>query len=59
MNFRHYTLGQVEYALKDCHDTLKAGDYGVDHPYGKKLWAEIDALRDRYVALKRVNHLND
>ena len=51
--FKSYTRAQVELALLDCHETLRVGEYSVDHPYGKKLWAEIDALRDRSAALLR------
>ena len=27
--------------------------YAADHPYVKKLWAEIDALRDRDAVLRK------
>ena len=51
--FKSYTRDQVEYALLDCHEALRAGGYSVEHPYGRKLWAEIDALRDRSRALTK------
>ena len=51
--FKTYTLGMLDYALQDCHATLAAGQYGTDHPYGAKLWAEIDAIRDRAAALSK------
>lgn len=51
--FKSYTRGQVERALLDCHETLRAGEYSPYHPYGKKLWAEIDALRVRRMALAK------
>ena len=51
--FKTYTRAQVEYALLDCHQALIAGEYSPDHAYGKKLWAEIDALRDRSRALTK------
>jgi len=51
--FKTYTRDQVERALLDCHETLRAGEYSPYHPYGKKLWAEIDALRDRRMALTK------
>lgn len=51
--FKSYGREQVELALFDCHETLRVGGYAVDHPYGKKLWAEIDALRDRGAVLLR------
>ena len=51
--FKSYTRAQVEFALLDCHETLKVGGYSPDHPYGRKLWGEIDALRDRLAVLSR------
>ena len=51
--FKSYTRAQVEYALADCHETLRAGEYSTEHPYGRKVWAEIDALRDRAQVLTR------
>lgn len=51
--FKTYTRAQVDYALLDCHEALRAGEYSVDHPYGRKLWAEIDALRDRGLVLSK------
>lgn len=51
--FEHYTRQQVAYAIDDCHKTLLAGEYSPDHPYGRKLWAEIDALRARGAALDK------
>lgn len=44
--FKTYTKAMLAYALADCYDTLAAGQYGADHAYGRKLWAEIDAIRD-------------
>ena len=51
--FKTYTRAQVEYALLDCHQALIAGEYSPDSRYGRKLWAEIDALRDRRMALTK------
>ena len=51
--FKTYTRDQVEYALCDCHEALRAGEYSTDHPYGRKLWAEIDALRARGLVLSK------
>lgn len=51
--FKNYSRNQVELALLDCHETLRVGGYSTDHPYGKKLWAEIDALRERGAVLSR------
>ena len=42
-----YTWQQCKAAIADCHDTLNVGDYAYEHPYAQKLWAEIDACRDR------------
>jgi hypothetical protein len=44
--FKTYTNAMLAYALADCYDTLEAGQYGTDHAYGRKLWGEIDAIRD-------------
>lgn len=42
-------------ALFDCHDTLELRkDLPTDDPYYIKLWAEIDALRERQLKLSRV-----
>ena len=57
--FKSYTRAQVEFALADCHEALRVGGYSVDHPYGKKLWAEIDALRDRSAVLLRKKPARD
>ena len=40
-------------AIADCHDTLRVGQHDGT-PYGVKLWAEIDAYRDRSLALSRL-----
>jgi len=44
--FQHYTDEMLAFAKADCYDALEAGQYSADHPYGRKLWAEIDAIRD-------------
>jgi len=46
---------QCEYAITDCHDTLRVVGLPYDHPYCQKLWAEIDAYRDRSAELKKGN----
>ena len=51
--FKTYTNAMLAYALADCYDTLAAGEYGADHPYGRKLWAEIDAIRDVQMSRRR------
>lgn len=48
-----YHYAQCQYALADCHETLKVGEHEYSSPYGQKLWAEIDAIRDRLMALSR------
>jgi hypothetical protein len=46
-----YTANQCEYAIKDCHDTLTAGQYEYADAYAQKLWAEIDAMRTRLMQI--------
>ena len=41
-------------ALMDCHDTLDAQGQDIDEDYAVKLWAEIDALRERQLKLSKV-----
>jgi len=43
--FNTYTDHMLFWAINDCHATLREGEYSPDHPYGRKLWAEIDAIR--------------
>jgi hypothetical protein len=49
-----YTLAQCEYAIADIHATLAVTPYGDDmaHPYTAKLYAELDAVRDRRMILQ-------
>jgi hypothetical protein len=47
-----YSALACENAIKDCHDTLRVGEYQCNDPYAIKLWAEIDALRERQARLK-------
>lgn len=47
------TAHQCQAAISDCHDTLKVGQYDYASAYAIKLWAEIDAYRDRAHALAR------
>jgi hypothetical protein len=44
---------QCQAAIVDCHDTLAVGQYDYASAYAIKLWAEIDAYRDRAHALAR------
>ncbi len=41
-------------ALIDCHNTLDIWGADIDENYAIKLWAEIDALRDRQMKLGKV-----
>jgi hypothetical protein len=47
------TAHQCQAAIMDCHDTLTVGQYDFKSDYAIKLWAEIDAYRDRAHALAR------
>jgi|LauGreSBDMM110SN_4_FD.fasta_scaffold191471_2 hypothetical protein len=49
-----YTLAHCEYAIADIHATLAVTPYGDDmaHPYVAKLYAELDAVRDRRMVLQ-------
>jgi hypothetical protein len=38
----------------DCHDTLEVWGQNIAEDYAIKLWAEIDALRERQLKLSRV-----
>jgi hypothetical protein len=40
-------------ALFDCHDTLDLLGQDIEEDYANKLWAEIDALRERQQKIKR------
>jgi hypothetical protein len=47
--FARYSKHQCEYAIRDIHATLAVTPNGNDHKdaYTQKLWAELDAARDR------------
>jgi len=52
---KHYDWFTCRRALIDCYDTLELRrDLPTDDPYYVKLWAEIDALRERQMKLKPV-----
>lgn len=53
INFKTYTNAMLAHALADCYAALEAGQYAADHPYGRKLWAEIDAIRDVQMSRRR------
>jgi hypothetical protein len=48
----HYTIAQCEYAIADIHVTLALYDRDLAHPYVAKLYAELDAARDRRMVLQ-------
>ena len=50
---RDYDAGTCQRALMDCHDTLKIWGEEIDSDYAVKLWAEIDALRERQLKLSK------
>lgn len=49
----NYGSTELQRALNDCYETLKVGGYEATHPYGIKLWAEIDAIRERQMFLHK------
>ena len=53
MRLANYGTDELSRALADCYETLKVGGYEPDHPYGVKLWAEIDAIRERQMFLHK------
>ena len=48
----HYTIAQCEFALADILSTLALYDCDLAHPYVAKLYAELDAVRDRRMVLQ-------
>jgi len=49
--FKHYTLTECCHAIADINDTLVLHDRDMGHPYVAKLYAELDAVRDRQMEL--------
>ena len=47
-----YTLAQCEFAIADILSTLALYDRDLAHPYVAKLYAELDAVRDRRMVLQ-------
>jgi hypothetical protein len=45
--FKGYTLNQCHHAMRDIHDTLQLHPADMSNPYVIKLYAELDAVRDR------------
>jgi len=50
---RGYTLNQCHHAVRDIHDTLRLHPADMGNPYVVKLYAELDAVRDRRDALSK------
>jgi hypothetical protein len=50
---RSYSALACKTALQDCHDTLRVGEYQCNDDYAIKLWAEIDALRERQLKIEQ------
>jgi hypothetical protein len=46
-----YTTNQCEYAIADIHETLKL--HPIDSAYSVKLLCELDACRDRKMAIMK------
>jgi len=51
--FAQSDLYSCECALRDCYDAMLAIGEARDPEYARKLWCEIDAIRDRQMLLKR------
>ena len=51
--FKGYTLNQCHWAMRDIHTTIALHEGDLNHPYIQKLWAELDAVRDRRDALSK------
>jgi hypothetical protein len=52
--FKGYDSNMCARALYDCHVTLQLNNHlPTDDPYYIKLWAEIDAIRDRQMKLSK------
>ncbi len=49
--FKEYDSNMCARALQDCHVTLQLNKHNED--YCVKLWAEIDAIRDRQAKLSK------
>ena len=48
---KHYDYYTCRRALTDCYDTLEIWGNDINEDYAVKLWAEIDALRERQMKL--------
>ena len=50
---RGYTADECEFAVRDIHTTIALHEGDLNHPYIQKLWAELDAMRERIAYLQR------
>lgn len=48
-----YPINACRRAIEDCHETLKLWGEGISTEYSARLWAEIDAMRERIAYLQR------
>jgi hypothetical protein len=48
-----YTKNQCDFAVGDIHTTLRFVSGDMSDPYVIKLYAELDAVRDRQMALNK------
>jgi hypothetical protein len=44
---RQYSKAQCDFAVRDIHETLRLHGGDMRDPYIEKLWAELDAVRER------------
>jgi hypothetical protein len=52
--FKAYDASMCAHALQDCHETLQLNKHlPTDDSYYIKLWAEIDAIRERQMKLAK------
>jgi len=52
--FKAYDASMCTCALQDCHETLQLNKHlPTDDTYYIKLWAEIDAIRERQMKLAK------
>jgi hypothetical protein len=50
---RHYSKAQLDFAVRDIHETLRINGGDMRNPYIEKLWAELDVVRERQQKIKR------
>lgn len=50
---REYSNAQCDYAMRDIHTTIALHEGDLNQPYIQKLWAELDAVRERQLKLSR------